>query len=137
MRAILDANVLVAAALSPSGAPGKLFEAWLDGAFDLVVSPLLLDELTDVLARPQLAERIPSAESADFIELLRRAADVFGDAPADTAIVRSRDPDDDYLIALASVADAYLVSGDGDLLSLGPDFPIFSPAEFLARLGEL
>lgn len=136
MRAILDANVLVAAALSPSGPPGKLFVAWLDGAFDLIVSPLLLDELTDVLSRPQLAERIPPAASAELVELLRRAADVFSDAPPGSAIVRSRDPDDDYLIALASVADAYLVTGDGDLLALGADLPILGPAAFLDRLGD-
>ena len=37
--------------------------------------------------------------------------------------VRSRDPDDNYLIALASTHRAALVSGDKDLLALEAEIP--------------
>jgi hypothetical protein len=40
------------------------------------------------------------------------------------------------LIALASVASAVLVSGDGHLLDLTTDLPIDSPARFLDFLEE-
>lgn len=48
-----------------------------------------------------------------------------------------RDPDDDYLVALAVEHDIdALVSGDDDLQSLTkPPIPIWPPAEALRRLG--
>lgn len=45
--------------------------------------------------------------------------------------MRSRDPDDDYLVALASSAGAALISVDKDLLVLAGDFPVFAPRDFL------
>ncbi len=48
--------------------------------------------------------------------------------------VRSPDPNDDYLIALASVSPSVLVSGDTDLLGLSDQIPVYSPAEFLAMI---
>lgn len=48
----------------------------------------------------------------------------------------SRDPRDDYLVALARATSAHvLVSGDDDLLDLDlPDLKIVSPREFLDLL---
>jgi len=48
--------------------------------------------------------------------------------------VPSRDPDDDYLIALASAHRAALVSGDKELLALEGEIPVFSPRAFLDLL---
>ena len=45
--------------------------------------------------------------------------------------MRSADPDDDYLIALAHGNRAALVSGDSHLLDLADRAPILSPADFL------
>ena len=50
MRAILDTNVIVAGLLTPVGAPGTLLELHAAGAFELVISPHLLEELREVLA---------------------------------------------------------------------------------------
>jgi predicted nucleic acid-binding protein len=50
--------------------------------------------------------------------------------------VRSRDPDNDYLLALAINRRAYLVTGDQDLLVLSADLPILTPAQFVIRLRE-
>ena len=44
--------------------------------------------------------------------------------------VRSRDPGDDYLVALAAAARATLVSGDAHLLELRDAIPVLSPREF-------
>ena len=48
---------------------------------------------------------------------------------------RSRDPGDDYLIALAESSASILVSGDQDILALSESRPILAPADFQARLG--
>jgi uncharacterized protein len=111
VRAVVDANVLIAAALSPRGAPARVLRAWLDGAFELVVSPLLLAELERALGHPKLRKRIPQEDAAAFVAWLRRSATV-ADDPGGAPPVTSPDPDDDYLIALAVSERAALVSGE-------------------------
>lgn len=51
-RVVVDPNVLISARLSPGGTPARLLTAWMEGQFELVVSPALLVELTGVLDRP-------------------------------------------------------------------------------------
>ena len=133
MRAVLDPNVIISAALSPGGSPGRLFRYWLDGAYDLVVSPLLLDELDRALGYSKLRDRVPTNEARDLLELLSRAG-LATDDPQTSPDIQSPDPDDDYLIALASVARAVLVSGDKDLLGLSGQIPVYSPGEFVALI---
>lgn len=53
--------------------------------------------------------------------------------PAEEPPWRSRDPGDDYLLALAVVATAVLVTGDSDLLA-DEGLPIYTAAEFLKLL---
>ena len=133
MRAVLDANVLISAALSPRGTPARLLLAWQAGAFELVVSPLLLAELRRALAYPKLARVVPPADADAFAAWLGRAAELAAD-PAGPPPVRSDDPADDYLIALAAAERAVLVSGDGHLTILAGRVPVRTPAEFLAEL---
>ena len=57
------------------------------------------------------------------------------DDPADPAR-RSRDPGDDYLLALAAASAAVLVTGDTDVLAL-TDSPARSPRAFLEDLGTI
>ena len=134
MRAVLDTNVLVSAALSRDGSPARILEAWLQGAFELVVSPKLLGEFERVLAYPKIRERIGPADAAELVELVTRSARHHDD-PAESPPVRSRDPDDDYLIALAAATRSLLVSGDPDLLDLADLIPVVAPAVFLSKLG--
>ena len=133
MRAVVDPNVIISAALSPGGSPGRLFKSWLEGAFELVVSNKVLAELERALNYPKLAMRITQEEAIELLDLLERGGTTVEDptAPPD---VRSKDPDDDYLIALASSTQSVLVSGDSDLLELVGRIPVRSPAEFLAMI---
>lgn len=133
MRAVLDPNVVIAAALSPGGAPAHVLRAWLDGAFEVVVSPKLLEELGRALAYPKLRKRIPAPEADELIELLRVAGEQHPDPPGPPP-VRSTDPGDDYLLALAVAANAVIVSEDRHLLTMGAHLPVFSPAAFLLEL---
>lgn len=135
MRAVLDPNVLVSALLSRSGTPAKLLRAWLGGAYQLVVSPALLAELERVLGYPKIAARVSPHEAREFLDLLRTQAEPLND-PREDPPVRSPDPDDDYLIALAAAAPAVIVSGDSDLLDLADQIPVHTPAAFLALLSQ-
>ncbi|MGE4426894.1 MAG: putative toxin-antitoxin system toxin component, PIN family [Solirubrobacteraceae bacterium] len=133
MRAVLDPNVLVSALLSPRGTPGGIIRAWNDGRFDLVVSAALLDELGRVLAYPKLRKRVSEDESRRYLDRLARDGEVTVD-PAEPPKLRSDDPDDDYLIALAEQSRAAIVSGDKHLLVLADRIPVFSPRDWLDRI---
>jgi putative PIN family toxin of toxin-antitoxin system len=134
VRAVLDPNVLVSAAISPTGPPRQIISAWVEGRFELVASPQLLSETRDVLARPKFRRWISEAVAAEIIDGIAQDATILDDPPIPERF--SSDPDDDYLIALARAAQAdWLVSGDRDLLELAdPDPPVLTPREFLELL---
>ena len=133
MRAVLDPNVLIAALLSPAGAPAALVLGWFRGRFELVVSEQLLQELSRALAYPKLRARVSKPDAAAFAQLLRSTARVAPD-PA-VAPSRSRARGDDYLLALAQSTAAILVPGDLDVLALAGQLPVMSPVDFLKQIG--
>ena len=133
MRAVLDVNVVISALLAPSGSPASILRLWLDGAFELIVSELLLAELERALAYPKLRTRIQEVDAAELVHLLREQAHMV-DNPDGPPEIRSADPGDDYLIALAAAAHAAVVSGDRHLLDLAGRLPVYSPTEFLGLL---
>ncbi len=134
MRAVLDVNVLIASLMAPGGAPAQLLLRWLAGDFELIVSDKLVAELRRALAYSKVRERVPRADAAAFVEFLEGAATRMSNPTEPPRW--SRDAGDDYLLALAQTGSAIVVSGDRDLLQLGGDFPVHSPAEFLARLAS-
>jgi uncharacterized protein len=131
LRAVLDPNVLISALLAPNGVPADLLRRWLDGDFELVVSEQLLAELGRALAYPKLRSHVSGEEAGAFIELLRGTGTMAHGAAAPPRT--SRDPGDDYLVALARSNAAVLVSGDQDLLEV-KNAPIESPRSFLLKL---
>jgi uncharacterized protein len=134
--AVLDPNALVSAAISTAGPPRQIINAWVDGRFELLASPALIDELSDVLARPRFRRWISTQTAAEFIAGLQESAVIIDDPPEPAAL--TADPDDDYLIALARAGGAdYLVSGDRHLTGLtDPEPPVLTPRQFLALLDE-
>lgn len=136
MRCVLDPNVLVSALLSRGGTPAQLVRLWLEGAFELIVSPLLISELKRVLAYPKIRSKVSEAESDAFLELLNEAASMVAD-PGRAPSLGSSDPEDDYLVALAEDARAVIVSGDKHLLNLAGQLPVFPPAGFRQMLWEV
>ena len=133
MRAVLDANVLVSALLSRQGSPAQLVERWLLGDFELVVSDLLLLEVERTFAASKLRDRVAVDVAGELVATLRDLAELVPD-PTGSPPVHSRDPGDDYLVALAAAARATLVSGDTHLLELREAIPVLSPREFLDAL---
>ncbi|MGH3031999.1 MAG: putative toxin-antitoxin system toxin component, PIN family [Gaiellaceae bacterium] len=134
MRAVLDPNVFISALLSRSGAPAQGVARWVAGDFELVVSELLLAELGRALGYPKVRTLVPAADAAGFLALLRHAAVV---APDPSALsLRSPDPGDEHLLALAESERAMLVSGDRHLIGLAGFLPIRTPRAFLEALEE-
>lgn len=130
-RAVLDPNVLVSALLSPSGRPAALVSRWQSGEFEVVISEDLLAELRRTLSYPKIRSRITDDQAMAFIDLVRRTATLVEDPAARQRL--SRDPGDDYLLALAEAASAILVTGDHDLLALA-ELPIRTVGTFLESL---
>ena len=133
-RVVVDPGVLVSAFISPrKAAPALLIDAVLDGKLDLVVSPLLISELTDVLMREKFAAHAAKGRATSYIAALLDRAEMVADAPAS---VQTDDPDDDYLLALADAhaVDA-VVSGDPHLLDAASSHRMFTPRELVDRLG--
>ncbi len=134
LRVVLDPGVLISALLSPRGTPARLYLLWLGGEFELVVCPHLIEELEGVLRRSKLRGLVTPDEIGEFVDVIRRAA-ITAENPVDAEAV-SRDPGDNYLVALAQAANAnHMVSGDKDLTSLRTVVPpVLSPAAFLDLL---
>jgi uncharacterized protein len=135
IRAVLDPNVLISAFISQRGAaPDLIVRAWREGAFELVVSPQLIGELTDVLGRPRFAVQAADRRAEAYIVALTGDAMRIDDPPDPPAV--SADRGDDYLIALARAAHAdVIVSGDSHLTKLADlSPPVIAPSQFAAQL---
>lgn len=133
MKAVLDPDVLTSSLLSREGPPAKIILEWLHGGLDLLVSPQLLEELEETLAYPKIRKRVSQTDAENFIVLPKLSGTMVAD-PSEDPPIRSRDPRDDYLLALAASESAALVTGDKDLLDFDPKFPIYSPKQFLDLL---
>ena len=132
---VIDPNVWVSAVINPFGVPARVVEAVITGKLVAVVSQHLLDELTAVLIRPTFRRWVSVTDAVAFVETLAGYADLYPDPG--TPASRTRDPNDDYLVALAEAAVAVIVSGDADVLDADLETPAISPRDLLARISSL
>jgi putative PIN family toxin of toxin-antitoxin system len=131
IRVVFDTNVYISA-LMFGGLPGELLDLAFAGAFLLVSSPTLLDELEEKL-------RFKFGLEGGDVDLIRsrleKVAEMMSTTPS-LAIIKA-DPDDDRVLecALAGRVDA-IVSGDRHLLKLGAfeDIPIMTVRQFMDRV---
>ncbi len=136
MRAVLDTNVVVSA-LIWGGPPLELLRLATEGGLALFTSPILLEELREVLHRPHLAARLLQQRQSVDDALTLYAALAESVVPVELPTVASVDPDDDHVIATAVAASADLiVSGDRHLLTLQTygSIPIVTPRIAIARV---
>ncbi|WP_027004732.1 putative toxin-antitoxin system toxin component, PIN family [Conexibacter woesei] len=135
IRAVVDPGVFISAFIgSATGAPSQLVQALLAGEFELLAAPMLFDELAGVLSREKFAAAAADGRGAIYVEILSASATML-DNP-EVVEGATRDPDDDYLIALARAAGAdMMVSVDKDLLVESSEtLPVLNPRQFLAEL---
>lgn len=98
-----------------------------------MVSPKLIAELEETLGYPKIQKRVAKEDVENFIALVKLTGTPSED-PAEPPPIRSRDPKDDYLLALAAKESAVLVTGDKDLFDLNGTLPIYTPRQFLDLL---
>ena len=140
VKVVIDTNLFVSGSILKRGNPYELLEAWRRKGFMLLISDALRTEIAEVLVRPEIKERdhLIDEEVEDTLRLLR--TDALRTAPAETLPFSLRDPKDEKVLALAIGGEAdYLVTGDGDLLSVHDDpglgeLRIVKPTAFLALL---
>lgn len=141
MRVLLDTNIFISFLLSPrrDSPSTTIVRASILGKFVLLLPEGLLVELAArVRTKPYLAQRIPSEDVDELVQILSTIAEPI--PPIEWPIPAvTRDPKDDYLIAYALVGSAdYLVTGDRDLLTLGQvdHVNIVTAREFATLLGD-
>jgi putative PIN family toxin of toxin-antitoxin system len=138
MRVVLDTNVIISATLIRNGNENRILRAWQRSAFDLVLSPAILEEMGRALFYERISERrwMTDEEVAELLESFAAASVL---APGRAKVRASRDPEDDKFLAAAIEARArYVVTGDRDLLALKRfrSVVIVTPAAFLTVLGR-
>ena len=136
MRVILDTNILLSGLIAPAGVPGRLVDTWLDGRFTLVSHSLQLDEFRAVSRRDKIRALVRSSEAGRLVNQIAALAEMPERLPP---VERSRDPRDDFLLALceAGAADRLVTGDKNDLLVLQRHgaATIVTAAAFAAELG--
>ena len=138
LRALLDANVLISAAIRPSGPPGQVVTAFLGQRFEVILSPVIIEEVEKALALPKIRKYLREPNEA-----LRWLADivVIADVVQDTGKVVGvcRDPADDAVLAAAIEGRVgTIVTGDDDLLAISEyqGIDIVTPRRFLELIAR-
>jgi putative PIN family toxin of toxin-antitoxin system len=128
---VLDAGVFVSALVTPGGTASRVVAAGVAGRFEYLLCPRLISELLEVVERPKIARLATEQVRQRFLaDVLAGGRDE--DDPTHVPVV-SRDPDDDYLFALAQEHGAErIVTGDADLLDIAdPPVPVVGVRAFL------
>jgi putative PIN family toxin of toxin-antitoxin system len=148
LRVVFDCNVFLQALLNPNGVASKCLEAVRSGKAKLFVSKDTLEEIRDVILRPNILSRLPDADKLQVessIEYIAIISSFVDSVPHKFDF--ERDPKDEMIIDLAVEVEAdYIVSRDNDLLNLMTGYTdeckdfcrrfrglkIVNPVEFLA-----
>jgi len=139
MRIVADTNTVVSGLLW-QGPPRRLLDLARTRTLTLCTSPALLAELAEVIGRDKFIKRVNAAglSATALVRDYEGLAEMVEPDPLPASA--SRDPDDDAVLALATVAQAdMIVSGDGDLLILGSytGIPIVKAADAVAKLSAV
>ncbi|MEM8867900.1 MAG: putative toxin-antitoxin system toxin component, PIN family [Verrucomicrobiota bacterium] len=117
MKLVLDTNILVSALMTEGTPPDALYQLWEAGRFELSTSEKQIDELRRVLSYEKLAPYINTIEASLLLENTNSMAEI---VEVEQPCSESPDPDDNWILATATVAKAdLLLTGDkNDLLKL-------------------
>ena len=137
VKVVFDTVVFVRGLINPRGFAGKLVFEYAD-QYELILSQPIVEELLEVLQRPELTRKfktLPRMNLAEVLSLLEQAelVDLLGFPPV------SRDPNDDKFLATARAGNAaFVISADKDLLDLRKyeGIRIVNVAAFLRILEE-
>ena len=119
-RVVFDCNVFVQGLASRNSAARIALHLFFNGQITLFISNPILEEVKEVLARPELRRILPGITNQSvnaFLTKLAEKAVTIANVPEEYHY--ERDPDDEMYINLAIVTNSiYLVSNDNDLRDL-------------------
>jgi len=138
MKAVLDTNVLVSAAIHPKGKPRQILML-ASSEFEWLISGDILAELTDVLSRKHIqtkyGQSVTPSQQKEFFKTAGEITQVVKILSTPNAV--TADSDDNAILACAVDGQAdFLVTGDPHLLKLKSysGIKIITPAIFLQIL---
>ena len=119
IRAVLDANVYVSAAVRPEGPPGQIIDRFLRrGAFEIVMSQGIVEEVLRALTYPKVRKYIrPGLDPELWFEDVVVLSQFVAGEREPKGVSKDRD-DDKYIAAAIEGRAGYVVAGDSDLLDL-------------------
>lgn len=108
---MVDTNLIVSGTATTSIVPYQLLEAWRNSEYILVTSPAIIEEVKDVLQRPEKKFSITTQEIDEVIDALTTHTFITP-GTLEVDVVRG-DPDDNKFIACALEGSAsHIVTGD-------------------------
>jgi putative PIN family toxin of toxin-antitoxin system len=139
IRAVVDANLLVSAFISPLGYPREIAGRWRRGDFVLVTSREIIEEVNLVLHLPRIKVKYHVVESdiqAFVLTLIHK-----GDCVSGQLVLKNvaPDPGDDKIISCAIEGEAqFIVTGDKTLQQVKEyqGIKIISAQQFISVFGE-
>jgi putative PIN family toxin of toxin-antitoxin system len=138
IRAVLDTNVLISAAVVKGGNPDRIVRQ-PPNPFEWLTSEYILSEVANVLSRKHIqgkyGNRVTPKRQQRFLKTARTVATVVEVTSSVSAV--PDDLKDNPILACGKDGGAdYIVTGDRHLLKLGrfEGIQIVTPAEFLATL---
>lgn len=137
IRAVLDANVYVSAAVRPEGPPGQIIDRFLrGGAFEVILSKAIVEEVLRALGYPKVRKYIrPGLDPELWFEDIVVLSHLVAGEHRVEGVSKDRD-DDKYIAAAIEGRAVFVVAGDSDLLNLAEyvGIRIVSPRVFLNLL---
>jgi len=133
MKVVLDTNVFVSGVFF-GGLPGRILSAWAGGAFELAISPAILDDYVAVGHRLCAGNRERRETYGTALELVIAHSTLATDAPFAEPVCEDRDDDKFLAVALAS-GTRIVVSGDRALqrASGWSGILVLSPRQFIEQ----
>ena len=131
-RFVLDTNVLVSRVILPGSIPAQAVRKALQTG-QLLMSDATFAEVTRVLSRTKFDRYVTTEERCEFLQSLFHISELVA---INRTIQVCRDPKDNMLLELAINGRAdFILTGDADLLALGPfrGITIWTPADYLLQ----
>jgi putative PIN family toxin of toxin-antitoxin system len=108
LRVVLDTNIVVSAVLTRGGLESHILRLALNAEISLYVSPPILREYSEVLARPKF--RFDGRAQHQMIEGIQHAAIIVTPKPH---LLLCSDPDDNMFLECSETSHAdYLITGN-------------------------
>ena len=143
LRIVFDTNLFVSSLLVREGLPAQALAAWRGGRFVLIISPIIVDEITATLKYQRIRRKygVTDEQVAELTSLLLTDAQVVPGDPKEMKVTGAIPDDEDDEIILACAVEGradLIVSGDSHLLSLAVyrNIPIVTVRQFTNQLTQ-